>query len=114
MILYVWHHCAWKITKLPRLTLCFSLLFLKIERWEGYHQRMPLHRGRPAGIRCCLLRPVRSGHQCGVVCPLVGAAWADWKPLFREQCESGSISDLNSQNTRKKENVLVELDECFR
>ena len=71
MILYVWHHCAWKITKLPRLTLCFSLLFLKTERWEGYHQRMPLHRGRPAGIRRCLLRPVRCGHQRGVVCPLV-------------------------------------------
>lgn len=84
---------------MPNLTLCSSLLFLKIERGEGHHQRMPLPGHRPAGVRRRLLRPVRSGHQRGVVCPLVGAAGADVSGTCRSLCP-GTRANPEASRTR--------------
>lgn len=53
---------------------------------------MPLHRGRPAGIRRRLFRPIWRGHQRGVVRPLVGAAWADPAKIIGSLCSGNSVN----------------------
>ena len=111
MTLYVWHHYAWKITKLPHLTLCFSPLFLKnrmlgrlspkdaATSWSACRDSPPPtlpHLAWPPAW----CRSSASGSCLGGPCK------NNRKPLFWEQSKPRSISDLNPQNTRKRKNCL--------
>lgn len=79
---------------------------------------MPLHGPGPAGFRGGLLRPFRSGHQRGVLCPLVGAAEADPSRIM-EASTAGAMQiqkHLRLEPTKylegkKKRPFFVELDE---
>lgn len=90
-----------RINRLPHLT--FAFLFLKIEFWEGHQQRMPIHCHWPARICRCVLRPIWSGHQRGVLRALTRAAGAgDTSMLLpRGQCESTSTSVSDSWELRR-------------